>query len=62
LATALLFLVWYLFAPQYALTLAVIRQKIGKWTWKRVTFGSMLALAYLGFIITYQTALYMGAG
>ena len=62
LATALSFLVWYIFAPQCASTLAVIRRETGGWTWMWVTFGYMLALAYLGSFVTYQTAVLLGAG
>ncbi|MEO8241556.1 MAG: ferrous iron transporter B [bacterium] len=62
LATALSFLVWYIFAPQCTSTLAVIRRETGGWTWMWVTFGYMLALAYLGSFVTYQTAVLLGAG
>ncbi|MBI1171589.1 ferrous iron transporter B [bacterium] len=62
LATALSFLVWYIFAPQCLSTLAVIRRETGGWTWMWVTFGYMLALAYLASFITYQTAVLLGAG
>ena len=46
LATALALLAWYVFAPQCASTLAVIRRETGSWKWMWVTFGYMLALAY----------------
>lgn len=62
LATALSFLVWYVFAPQCASTLAVIRRETGGWTWMWVAFGYMLALAYLASFITYQTVVLLGAG
>ncbi len=62
LGTALSLLVWYIFAPQCASTLAVIRRETGGWTWMWVTFGYMLALAYLGSLITYQVAVLLGAG
>lgn len=62
LATALSFLVWYIFAPQCASTLAVIRRETGGRIWMWVTFGYMLALAYLGAFITYHTAVLLGAG
>jgi ferrous iron transport protein B len=62
LATALSFLVWYIFAPQCTSTLAVIRRETGGWTWMWVTFGYMLALAYLSAFVTYQTAVLLGAG
>ncbi len=62
LATALSFLVWYIFAPQCASTLAVIRRETGGAKWMWVTFGYMFALAYIGAFITYQTAVLLGAG
>jgi ferrous iron transport protein B len=62
LATALALLVWYIFAPQCAATLAVIRRETGSWRWMAITFGYMLTLAYLASLITYQTAVALGAG
>jgi ferrous iron transport protein B len=61
-ATALSLLVWYIFAPQCASTLAVIRRETGSWKWMAVTFAYMLALAYLGSLITYTLARALGAG
>ena len=62
LATALALLVWYIFAPQCASTLAVIKRETGSWKWMFVTFGYMLTLAYIGAFITYQLAVALGAG
>jgi ferrous iron transport protein B len=62
MATALSLLVWYIFAPQCASTLAVIRRETGSWKWMAVTFGYMLALAYVGSLITYNVARALGAG
>jgi ferrous iron transport protein B len=62
LATALSLLAWYIFAPQCASTLAVIRRETGSWHWMAVTFGYMLALAYLASLITYNVAAALGAG
>jgi ferrous iron transport protein B len=62
LATALSLLAWYIFAPQCASTLAVIRRETGSWRWMVVTFGYMLALAYLASLITYNIAVVLGAG
>ena len=62
LATALALLVWYIFAPQCASTLAVIKRETGSWKWMAVTFGYMLALAYAAAFITYNFAVYLGAG
>jgi ferrous iron transport protein B len=62
LATALSLLVWYIFAPQCASTLAVIRRETGSWKWMAVTFGYMLTLAYAASFLTYQIARAFGAG
>jgi len=62
LATALALLVWYIFAPQCASTLAVIKRETGSWKWMAVTFGYMLALAYLAAFVTYNVAVSLGAG
>ncbi|MBX6747191.1 MAG: ferrous iron transporter B, partial [Acetobacteraceae bacterium] len=62
LATALAFLVWYIFAPQCVATLGVIRRETGSRAWVLLTFGYMLALAYLGAFVTFQTASALGAG
>ena len=62
LATALALLAWYIFAPQCASTLAVIRRETGSWHWMAVTFVYMLALAYLASLVTYQLARGFGVG
>jgi len=62
LATALSLLAWYIFAPQCASTLAVIRRETGSWRWMAVTFLYMFALAYLASLITYTIAVALGAG
>jgi ferrous iron transport protein B len=62
IATALSLLAWYIFAPQCASTLAVIRRETGSWTWMGVTFGYMLALAYVASYATFHIAVAMGAG
>ncbi|WP_426530111.1 ferrous iron transporter B [Bradyrhizobium sp. McL0615] len=62
LATAISLLVWYVFAPQCASTLAVIRRETGSWKWMAVTFGYMLALAYAGSFLAYNIARALGAG
>jgi len=60
LATALALLVWYIFAPQCASTLAVIKRETGSWRWMAITFGYMLALAYLASWVTYSIAAAFG--
>ncbi|MDP1838763.1 MAG: ferrous iron transporter B [Reyranella sp.] len=62
LGTALALLAWYVFAPQCASTLAVIRRETGSWKWMWVTFFYMLALAYVAALITYQVARAFGGG
>jgi ferrous iron transport protein B len=62
LATALSLLVWYIFAPQCASTLAVIKRETGSWRWMWITFSYMLALAYAASFITYNVAVALGAG
>ncbi|MCW5734063.1 MAG: ferrous iron transporter B [Enhydrobacter sp.] len=62
LATALALLAWYVFAPQCAATLAVIRRETGGWKWVGVTFFYMLALAYGAAFATNQIARALGAG
>ena len=61
-ATAISMLVWYIFAPQCASTLAVIRRETGSWRLMALTFGYMLCLAYLGSLIAYNTAVLLGWG
>ncbi len=62
LATALAFLTWYIFAPQCASTLAVIRRETGSSKWMWITFGYMLALAYIAAFAVYHIAVMLGAG
>ena len=56
LATALAFLAWYIFAPQCASTLAVVKRETNSWRWPTIMFVYMLALAYAAAFITYQVA------
>jgi ferrous iron transport protein B len=62
LATALSFLAWFVFAPQCASTLAVIRRETGGYKWMVVTFLYMFALAYVASLITYSIAMAAGLG
>jgi ferrous iron transport protein B len=62
LATALSLLAWYIFAPQCASTLAVIRRETGSWKYMALTFFYMLALAYAASLATYSIAVALGAG
>jgi ferrous iron transport protein B len=62
IATALALLAWYVFAPQCASTLAVIKRETGSWVWMAVTFAYMLALAYVAAFATYRIAVAAGLG
>jgi ferrous iron transport protein B len=54
LATALAFLAWYIFAPQCASTLAVVKRETNSWKWPTVMFVYMVTLAYLAAFATYH--------
>lgn len=54
LASALAFLVWYIFAPQCISTLAVIRRETNSWKWMWVSVVYLFALAYIMAGITYH--------
>jgi len=62
LASALAFLAWYVFAPQCASTLGVVRRETNSWKWPAILFGYMISLAYVAAFITYRIALALGAG
>ncbi len=62
LASALSFLAWYIFAPQCAATLGVVKRETNSWTWPTVMFLYMTGLAYLASFATYHIAVAMGAG
>jgi ferrous iron transport protein B len=61
LATALALLAWYVFAPQCASTLGVIKRETNSWTWPTVTFVYMLVLAYGAAFLTFHIAQAFGA-
>lgn len=62
LATGLSFLAWYVFAPQCAPTLGVVKRETNSWLWPTVMFVYMVALAYSASFIVYHTAVALGAG
>lgn len=62
LATALSFLAWYVFAPQCAATLGVVKRETNGWLWPSVMFVYMVSLAYLASFVTYHVAVALGAG
>jgi len=62
IATGLSFLAWYVFAPQCASTIAVVKRETNSWLWPTVMLVYMTALAYLAAFATYQTAAAAGLG
>jgi ferrous iron transport protein B len=62
LASALAFLAWYVFAPQCASTLGVVKRETNSWRWPVVMFVYMTALAYAAAFVTFHVAVAMGAG
>jgi ferrous iron transport protein B len=62
LATALAFLAWYVFAPQCASTLAVIRRETGSTRMMLVAFFYMLALAYAASFLVYHVTVMLASG
>jgi ferrous iron transport protein B len=62
IATGLAFLAWYVFAPQCASTLGVIKRETNSWRWPLVTFAYMTALAYIAAFAVYQLASGAGLG
>ncbi|MBA4013241.1 MAG: ferrous iron transporter B [Phenylobacterium sp.] len=62
LATGLSFLTWYIFAPQCAPTLGVVKRETNSWLWPTVMFVYMVTLAYVASFIVYHTAVALGGG
>ena len=62
LASALAFLAWYVFAPQCASTLGVVKRETNSWRWPIIMFCYMTALAYAAAFIVYHVALALGGG
>ncbi|HEY9234543.1 MULTISPECIES: ferrous iron transporter B [Phenylobacterium] len=62
LATGLAFLAWYVFAPQCAPTLGVVKRETNGWLWPTVMFSYMVTLAYLAAFIVYHTTVALGGG
>jgi ferrous iron transport protein B len=56
LPTALALLAWYVFAPQCAATLGVVKRETNSWRWPAVLFLYMMTLAYAAAFLTYQVA------
>jgi ferrous iron transport protein B len=62
IATGLAFLAWYVFAPQCASTVGVVKRETNSWLWPAVMLAYMTALAYLAAMIVYQVARAAGLG
>ena len=60
LASGLAFLAWYVFAPQCASTLAVVKRETNSWRWPTVMFVYMLVMAYIAAMIVYQATVFLG--
>ena len=58
----LVFLAWYVFAPQCASTIGVVKRETNSWLWPAVMLVYMTALAYLAALVTYQVAKAFGLG
>jgi ferrous iron transport protein B len=62
IATGLSFLAWYVFAPQCASTLGVVKRETNSWLWPAVMLLYMTVLAYIAAFATYQIASAAGLG
>jgi len=62
LATALALLVWFIYAPQCISTLATIKRETQSWKQTAIATVYLFALAYGAALLTYQTAVWLGAG
>ena len=61
MASALAMLAWFIFAPQCASTLGVVKRETNSWRWPAVMFIYMTALAYAAAFVTYHVARAWGA-
>lgn len=62
IATGLSFLAWYVFAPQCASTLGVVKRETNSWKWPLVMLAYMTGLAYLASFVVYRLAVAAGLG
>jgi ferrous iron transport protein B len=60
LPTALALLAWYIFAPQCASTLGVVKRETNSWRWPAFLFAYMIALAYGAAFATFHLATAFG--
>ena len=61
MATAMSFLVWFVFAPQCISTLAIVRRETQSWRWATLMATYLFALAYVASFITYRVVLALSA-
>jgi len=61
-ATGLSFLAWYIFAPQCASTLGVVKRETNSWRWPIIMFLYMTGLAYAASLVVYRVAVALGGG
>ena len=60
IATALAFLMWFVFAPQCISTIAITRRETNGWKWPAFMVGYLFALAYIAAGATYWVATALG--
>ena len=60
LASGLAFLAWYIFAPQCAATLGVVKRETNSWVWPIVMFAYMTGLAYLAAFVVFRICRFLG--
>ena len=60
--TALALLAWFVFAPQCASTLSVVRRETNSWVWPLVMVGYMSAMAYAAAFFVFHVATWLSAG
>lgn len=56
-ATAISFLIWYVFAPQCMSTLATVKRETNGWRYPLIMAGYLFGLAYAASFIAYRTTL-----
>lgn len=61
LATGLSLLAWYVFAPQCASTLAVVRRETNSWRWPCIMFAYQIILAYAAAFIVYNITVWLSS-
>lgn len=57
MATAMSFLIWYVFAPQCLSTIATVKRETNSWRYPLLMLGYLFGLAYLASFITYRVTL-----